>query len=76
MFKLIKLIIWLAGLITVSYLVINYFGYTINREYFQKSREECQKKLKECTEKLIKQGTDNIQCDINCVDPKIIIKKN
>lgn len=34
MFKLIKLVIWMVGLITVSYFGMRYFGYDINWSYF------------------------------------------
>jgi len=75
MFRLIKFIIWLVGLIVVSLFVLNYFGYEINRNYFNESKIECQKRLDQCAKNLIEQGTKNAQCDFNCADPKLIIKK-
>jgi len=75
MFKLLKLIIWIAGIIVVAILVLNYFGYEINRNYFNESKEECQKRLKDCQSELIHQGIDNAKCNFECVNPKLIIKK-
>jgi hypothetical protein len=75
MLSLIKSIIWIAGLITVTYFVLNYFGYEINRAYFSESKEDCQEKLKECSGNVFREGVNNAECDFNCVDPKILIKK-
>ncbi|MFH0969224.1 MAG: hypothetical protein V1804_01825 [Patescibacteria group bacterium] len=75
MWSLIKFIIWLAGLAVVAYFVLNYFGYEPNRDYFKESRTECQKRLSDCQSELIHKGTDGAQCDFNCVNPKLIIKK-
>ena len=75
MFSLIKGIIWLAGLCVVTYFVLGYFGYEPNMNYFQESRAKCEQKLKDCGNNIVHQGTDNAQCDFQCVDPKIIIKK-
>lgn len=75
MFHLIKFIIWLAGIALITYLVLPYFGYEINMDYFKESKNACEKKVDECSRQLIKQGTQNAKCDLNCVDPKIIIQK-
>ena len=75
MFKLIKLIIWLAGLIVVAWLVLDHFGYEVNRNYFHDSKKKCEERLKECTADVIHQGIDNAECNFDCVDPKLIIKK-
>ena len=75
MFKLIKGIIWLAGLAVIAYLALDRFGYEINRNYFNESKQKCEEKLKQCSGELIKQGTENAKCDFNCVEPKLIIKK-
>jgi hypothetical protein len=75
MFGLIKLIIWICGLAVVAYFVLGYFGYEVNREYFSTSKAKCEEKVKECGSNVVHQGTDNVKCDFNCVDPKIIIKK-
>ncbi|MFC1756403.1 hypothetical protein ACFLY1_00450 [Patescibacteria group bacterium] len=75
MIKIIKLIIWIVGFVVVSSFVLNYFGYEINRNYFNERKSECQQKLEDCTKELIEQGTKNAKCDFDCVDPKLIIKK-
>lgn len=75
MFKLLKLIIWIAGIIVVTIFVLNYFGYEINRNYFNESKAKCQEKLEACQKELIHQGLDNAKCDFQCVNPKLIIKK-
>lgn len=75
MFGLIKLIIWMAGVLVVGYFVLNYFGYTVNMDYFSASKSACQEKLKACADNAIHQGLDNTKCSVNCVDPNLIIKK-
>ncbi len=74
MFSLIKLAIWLCGLAVVSYFVLGYFGYEVNKDYFAASKAECQKKLDECKSQFIHNGIDGAKCDFNCADPKLIIK--
>lgn len=75
MFHLIKLIISIAVLLLLALLIMDYFGYEINQDYFSDSREKCEERLKACTKDLVRQGIDNVQCDYNCVDPKLIVKK-
>ena len=62
-------------MIVVSAFALDYFGYEINRNYFNESKDECHKRLKECQSELLHQGIDNARCNFNCVDPKLIIKK-
>lgn len=75
MFSLIKFIIWIVGLVVVTLFVLNYFGYEVNRNYFNESKAKCQEKAEQCAKELVEQGTKNAQCDFNCVNPKLIIKK-
>lgn len=75
MFGLLKFVIWICGLAVVAYFALGYFGYEVNLNYFSESKAKCEEKLKECTNELVHQGTDNAECDFNCVDPKIIIKR-
>lgn len=75
MFSLIKSVIWLAGLAVVAYFVMGYFGYEPNFDYFKERKAGCEEKLKECGKDLVAEGTNNVQCDIKCVDPQLIIKK-
>ncbi len=75
MFSLLKLIIWIAGVLTVTYFVLGYFGYQVNLDYFKDNKAVCQQRVQECTNNLVHQGVDNAQCDINCVKPGLIIKK-
>lgn len=75
MIKLLKLIIWIAGIVVVTLFVLDYFGYEANRNYFQECKKKCQKKIEECKKELIHQGIDNAKCDFNCVNPKLIINK-
>ena len=69
------MIIWLAGAVVVAYFVLGFFGYEFNQNYFSSSKEQCQGKLKECTDDVFHNGVDNAQCSLQCVDPKLIIKK-
>jgi hypothetical protein len=75
MFHLLKFIIWLAGIAVVLYFALPYFGYEINMHYFNDSKKECQDRVSECSKQLMEQGTKNAKCDFNCVDPKLIIRK-
>ncbi len=75
MIKLLKLVVWIAGVIIVAILVLNYFGYEINKNYFDESKKKCQEKLEDCQKELIHQGLDNAKCDFQCVNPKLIIRK-
>ena len=75
MFSLLKMIIWIVGVLVVALFVLNFFGYTVNHNYFNYSKEQCQAKVKECTDKVVHQGIDNAGCDFQCVNPKLIIKK-
>lgn len=75
MFSLIKLVIWLAGTLVLTYFILNYFGYEVNRDYFSFSKKQCEEKLKECSSEFFHKGVDNAECNFDCVDPKLIIKK-
>ena len=75
MFSLLKLIIKIAVILFVAYWILRYFGYDINQNYFNESKAKCQEKLKECSQELIKKGTEGAECNFDCVDPKLIIKK-
>lgn len=75
MFHLIRFLLWLAGAIVVTYLVLNYLGYEVNTNYFHESKAKCQELLQQCKENLIHQGIDNAKCDYQCIDPKLIIRK-
>ena len=76
MFTLIKILIWIVGLAVITLFILDYFGYEVNRSYFDESKEECLERLKECKDEYITQGTENAECDFNCVDPRLIIKKS
>jgi hypothetical protein len=75
MFHLIKFLLWLAAIAIIAFFVLKFFGYDVNMNYFNDSKAACQKRLSDCTKTLIEQGTKNAKCDIMCVDPKLIIKK-
>lgn len=76
-FGLLKMIVWLAGVITVAYFALPYFGYEINLHYWSERKLACQEKLKECQKDLVKNGIEGAKenCNIQCVDPKLLIKK-
>ena len=75
MFHLVKLLIWIAGIAVIAYFALPKFGYELNLNYFTESKEECQKRLNDCGKELVEQGTKNMKCDFNCIDPKLIIKQ-
>lgn len=75
MFHIIKFLVWIIGIIAIAYLILPYFDYELNLNYFKDSKTECQKRLDDCAKDLVKQGTENAKCDFKCVDPKLIINK-
>ena len=75
MFHLLKLVIWIAGIAVVAYFALPYIGYEVNMNYFTESKAACQERLNQCSKELVEQGTKNAKCDFNCLDPKLIIKK-
>lgn len=75
MFSLIKLIVWMAGVLALAYFILGYFGYAVNMDYFSASRSACEEKLKECANNTLRQGINNAQCEMDCVNPSLIIKK-
>jgi len=77
-FGLLKLIVWMAGVVTVAYFALPYFGYAINTNYWNERKVVCQEKLDQCQKDLIKGGIEGARknCNIQCVDPKLLIKKN
>lgn len=75
MWSLIKGIIWLVGLCVVTVFVLNFFGYEFNIKYFKEVRSNCEEKLRECQSEYVHNGIDNADCSLNCVNPRLIIKK-
>jgi hypothetical protein len=75
MISLLKSIIWILGASVLAYLILNHLDYEINLNYFSDSRKICQERLKECTDNVFHKGIDNAECDFQCIDPKLIIKK-
>ncbi len=65
----------MAGIAVVIYFALPYFGYEVNMNYFNDSKAECQSRVSECSKQFVEQGTKNAKCDFNCVDPKLIIRK-
>lgn len=72
---MLKTLLWVAIILVIAYFGMGYFGYQINSEYFTYSKKNCQEKLKECSNSLIHKGIDNVECDMLCINPDIIIKK-
>lgn len=62
-------------MLMVAYVVMGYFGYEPNKEYFTQSKSQCQDLLKQCRDNLIHQGLDNVKCEYQCIDPKLFIQK-
>jgi hypothetical protein len=75
MFNLIKGIIWIAGILTVAYFGLRYFGYDVNWDYYNQTKESCKQNVTDCAKDVVEQGTKNSTCAVTCVDPKLIIKK-
>jgi hypothetical protein len=77
MFLLLRLAIFIAGVATLSFFGLRYFGYDINWNYWEEQKAGCQEKFTQCQKDLLKTGYDGAKetCEWDCVDPKILIKK-
>ena len=40
-----KSIIWVAGVVVITLFLLNYFGYEVNRNYFDESKAKCEEKF-------------------------------
>ena len=78
MFSLLKLIIWLAGVLVIAYFALPYFGYEMNTHYWNDRKAVCQEKLDQCRRDFIQSGIQGAKekCDFQCVDPKLLINKS
>ena len=77
MFSLLKLIIWLAGVLVIAYFALPYFGYEVNTNYWNDRKAACQAKLDQCRSDLINTGIQGARekCNFQCVDPSILVRK-
>jgi hypothetical protein len=78
MFSLLKLIIWMAGVLVIASFALPYFGYEVNTNYWNERKAACQEKLTECRSDLVQSGIQGARekCDFQCVDPKLLINKS
>lgn len=76
-FGLLKLVVWMAGVLTVTYFALPYFGYEVNTSYFQERREICKETAEQCQKELIKNGLNGAKesCTLGCIDSKLLIQK-
>ncbi len=75
MISLIKSLFWIAILLLGAYFIMGLLGYKVNTRYFSHSQKQCEDRLKSCSSHLIHKGIDNAQCNFQCMNPKLIIKK-
>lgn len=77
MFLLLRLAIFVAGVATLTHFGLRYFGYDINWNYWEERQADCRKKFEQCRSDVIRTGIDGAKaaCEWNCVDPKLLIKK-
>lgn len=77
MFHLVRFAIWIAGITTIAFFGLRYFGYDINWNYWEEQKADCREKLEQCRNDVIRTGIDGAKktCEWNCVDPKVLIKK-
>lgn len=77
MFSLLKLVIWIAGVLVIISFALPYFGYEVNMNYWNERKVACQEKLNQCQNDLINTGIQGAKerCSFQCVDPSILIKK-
>lgn len=79
MFSLLKHLLWLIHIGAVAYFVMTYFGYDINRHYFDTQKKACEDRLAECRRDFIRTGIEGARekCDWKCADmsPKLLIRR-
>jgi len=77
MFSLLRLAIWIAGIITVATFVLGYFGYEPNLDYWNAQKEHCAAMLSDCRGTFVRKGADGVveRCQWDCVDPGLLIRK-
>lgn len=75
MFGILKSLVWIILVLAAAYFILGYFGYQINMDYYKENKAACRQRIKDCSESLIRKGIDNVECDIVCADPSLIIKK-
>lgn len=76
--KFVKFIIWIAVLVVINLLILNYFGYTVNKDFLRETKENCKKTFDDCkkeNEERAEKGTGNTKCDYYCIGNNLIIKK-
>lgn len=76
-FGLVRLIVWLAGVLVVVYFVLAFMGYAVNWEYFYDRKAQCEQILRQCQSDLVKTGLEGAKenCQWQCLDPKLLIHK-
>jgi len=77
MLGLLKAIIWITGAVVITLFALRYFGYEVNRSYWEEQRAECLEMTNACRDTLIRKGTDGAKedCKWNCIDIRKLIKK-
>jgi hypothetical protein len=77
MFFLIRILIWLVGILFLLHLALGVFGYELNTPYLQEQRGTCQQKILACQKNLITSGTAGAHesCTLDCVDLSLLIRK-
>ncbi|NTW13738.1 MAG: hypothetical protein HGA31_01775 [Candidatus Moranbacteria bacterium] len=77
MFHVIRLAIWIAGILTLTVFGLRYFGYEPNWAYFSQQKAQCDRMLSDCRRTVILKGVQGVEkdCKWNCIDPGILIRK-
>ncbi len=77
MFSLLRLTIWIAGIITVATFALGYFGFAINTGYFVEQKDQCMAIISECRDTFVQKGTEGVlsKCQWNCIDLRMLVRK-
>lgn len=78
MFSLLRLAIWIAGIVTLTVLALRYFGYEPNWQYLNEQKALCDSMLASCRGTLVMTGVEGAQkdCRWNCIEPSLLIRKS
>lgn len=78
MFSLIRIIIWITGVVTVSAILLGIFGYGIDWSYFGEQKARCNQMTADCRNTIIHKGVDGAVdgCRFDCIDIRPLIRKH
>jgi hypothetical protein len=75
MIKLIKILVFLVGLVAIGYLIMIYRGYRINTEFITSSEKVCLERVQRCKQEFFEEGAERSSCRFDCLQHSLFIKE-